>query len=144
MLRVLSRIQGETATAGPLHWYPGQFRKRFPNDELAPALARSALAATAIGIPDDAFEAGALLTSELVTNSVRHSASLWIEVAIVLTAEVLRIAVADSNGESSLRPRTADTRGGWGLTLLGELANRWGVDRHDGGKVIWTELDLSA
>src|SRR5262245_21871224 len=46
--RVLSRIQRVTLDATEATWHPGQFRKRFPNDPLAPALARSALAATAI------------------------------------------------------------------------------------------------
>jgi anti-sigma regulatory factor (Ser/Thr protein kinase) len=122
-------------------WHPGQFRKRFKNDLLAPALARSALAATVIGIPVRVFDAAALLTSELVTNSVKHSGSDWIEVAIILGIDGLRIEVSDRNSRT-IRPRTPDVDGGWGLTLVGELATRWGVERHSGGKTIWVEFDL--
>ena len=142
LLRVLSRIQIATANDAPSPWHPGQFRKRFPNDSLAPALARAALATTAIGIPGDAFENAALVTSELVTNSVKHSGSDWIEVAINLGGDVLRIEVSDQNRQSTIRPRTPDINGGWGLTLIGELATRWGVERHADSKSAWIELDL--
>jgi transcriptional regulator with XRE-family HTH domain len=143
LLQVLSRIQGATSSADTSPWYPGRFRKRFRNDNLAPPLARSALATTVIGIPAEAFENAALLISELVTNCVRHSGSDWVEVGIALANHVLRIEVTDQNRESSLRPRTADTHGGWGLTMIGELATRWGVDRHKTGKTVWIELDLT-
>jgi anti-sigma regulatory factor (Ser/Thr protein kinase) len=140
--RVLSRIQTGASSNTMSAWHPGQFRKRFPNDALAPALARAALATTAIGIPVDAFDAAALLTSELVTNSVKHSHSDWVEVAITLTTDVLRIEVSDQD-RHTIRPRTPDFDGGWGLTIVGELATRWGVERHSAGKTVWIEYDLS-
>ena len=139
--RILSRIQRAALNETRSAWHPGEFRKRFANDLLAPALARSALATTVIGIPGDAFESAALLTSELVTNSVKHSGSDWIEVAITLGIDVLRIEVSDQ-ATQSIRPRTPDLEGGWGLTLVGELATRWGVERHRAGKTVWVEFDL--
>ena len=139
--RVLSRIQRETLRDAPSPWHPGEFRKRFPNDVLAPALARAALATTAIGIPAEDFDAAALLTSELVTNSVRHSGSDWVDVAITLGFDSLRIEVSDQSNQV-IRPRTPDVDGGWGLALVGELAARWGVERHAVGKMIWVEFDL--
>ena len=60
MGRVLARIQGAVSDDTASTWHPGQFRKRFPNDSLAPALARAALAATTIGIPVEAFDTAAL------------------------------------------------------------------------------------
>jgi transcriptional regulator with XRE-family HTH domain/anti-sigma regulatory factor (Ser/Thr protein kinase) len=139
---VLARIQLTALSEATSTWHPGQFRKRFPNDPLAPALARSALATTAIGIPVDAIETAALLTSELVNNSVKHSGSDWVEVAITLGIDVLRVEVSDPNSRT-IRPRTPDVDGGWGLTLVGELATRWGVERHRAGKTIWIELSLT-
>jgi transcriptional regulator with XRE-family HTH domain/anti-sigma regulatory factor (Ser/Thr protein kinase) len=139
---VVSRIQRAALSDTPSAWHPGQFRKRFPNDSLAPALARSALATTIIGVPVDAFDTAALLTSELVTNSVKHSGSDWIEVAITLGIDVLRIEVSDQSSQT-IRPRTPDIDGGWGLTLVGELATRWGVERARPGKRIWIEFDLN-
>jgi transcriptional regulator with XRE-family HTH domain/anti-sigma regulatory factor (Ser/Thr protein kinase) len=140
--RVLSRVQQATASDAGALWQPGEFRKRFPSDPLAPALARAALATTAIGIPADAFEAGALLTSELVTNSVRHSGSDWIDVGITVGIDVLRVEVSDESSRT-IRPRTPDVDGGWGLTVIGELASRWGVERRPEGKTIWVEYDLT-
>jgi transcriptional regulator with XRE-family HTH domain/anti-sigma regulatory factor (Ser/Thr protein kinase) len=139
---VLSRIQNAAHSDRQSPWHPGQFRKRFPSTDLAPGLARSALATTAIGIPVDDFDNAALLISELVTNAVRHGGSDWVDVAITLGNDVLRIEVSDRD-TASIRPRTPDINGGWGLTLVGELATRWGVDRRRPGKMIWIELDLT-
>jgi transcriptional regulator with XRE-family HTH domain/anti-sigma regulatory factor (Ser/Thr protein kinase) len=138
---VLARIQDVTAAGDTAAWHPGQFQKRFPNSPLAPALARAALATTAVGIPLDDFDSAMLLTSELVTNSVRHSGSDTVDVAITVDAERLRIAVSDQSTQS-IRPRTGAGEGGWGLTLLAELATRWGVERRPRGKTIWIEFDL--
>jgi anti-sigma regulatory factor (Ser/Thr protein kinase) len=140
--RVLSRVQGAASSNTTSSWHPGRFRKRFPNDTLAPALARAALATTAIGIPSDAFDIAALLTSELVTNSVRHSHSAWIDVEITLASDVLRVEVSDQDRQT-LRPRTPDLNGGWGLTIVGQLATRWGVERQTDGKTVWIEYDLT-
>jgi serine/threonine-protein kinase RsbW len=139
---VLSRVQHTVMSDTTSVWHPGQFRKRFPSNPLAPALARSALATTAIGMPADAFDSAVLLTSELVTNSVKHSGSDWVEVAITLGIDRLRVEVSDPNRQT-IRPRTPDVEGGWGLTLVGELATRWGVERHRAGKTIWIEFDLT-
>lgn len=138
---VLARLQSAALSHTTSAWQPGQFRKRFPNDSLTPALARAALATTVIGIPFDACDIAALLTSELVTNGVTHSGSEWIEVAITLRTDLLRIEVSDQNSQA-IRPRTPDLDGGWGLTLVGELATRWGVERHRAGKTITVEFDL--
>ncbi|HEY3833309.1 MAG TPA: ATP-binding protein [Acidimicrobiia bacterium] len=139
---VLSRIQRATTSPAESVSHQGWLRKRFPNTDLAPALARAALATTAIGIPGDVFDDAVLLTSEMVTNSVRHSQSDWIDVAITLGPDVLRVEVADP-GSQSILPRTPDAKGGWGLTLIAALATRWGVNREGTGKSIWVEFDLA-
>ena len=140
---VLARVQHMALSNTTPTWHPGQFRKRLPKDPLTPGLARSALATTAVGIPVDLLDIAALLTSELVTNSVRHSDTEWIEVAITLARDDLRIEVSDMDSQT-IRPRTPDAEGGWGLTLVGQLATRWGVGRHSKGKTVWVELDLRA
>jgi anti-sigma regulatory factor (Ser/Thr protein kinase) len=76
-----------------------------------------------------------------VTNSVKHGDSEWVEVAITLDSEVLRIEVSDRD-KRSIRPRAPDLSGGWGLALVAELATRWGVERQREGKTIWIEFDL--
>jgi hypothetical protein len=138
--RVLTRIQDATMNDARSTWHPGRFAKRFPTSPFAPALCRAALTATAIGIPSDSFDDALLLTRELVTNSVRHSRSDWVEVGIAVTASRLRIEVSDEDSRP-IRPRTQDS--GWGLVLVGVLATRWGVERRRNGKSIWIELDLA-
>jgi transcriptional regulator with XRE-family HTH domain/anti-sigma regulatory factor (Ser/Thr protein kinase) len=138
--RVLMRLQGADALnfSG---WHAGQFRKRYPIDESAPSLARAALAATVVGIPAHLFDDAALLITELVTNCVKHSRSRWIEVEVILTSDQLRIEVSDEDTRP-IRPRTADIEGGWGLTMVAELASRWGVARRTDRKTVWVELYL--
>jgi serine/threonine-protein kinase RsbW len=141
---ILDRIQGSGADARE-GWHPGRFSKRFPTRDDAPALARRALAATAVGIPDDVLEHAEIVLSELVTNSVRHSGSDWVEVDITLDRNALRIEVIDS-GQQAIRPRAAGAEGaegGWGLMVVAELATKWGVERRPTGKIIWVEFDAA-
>ena len=57
---------------------------------------------------------------------------------------MLRVEVDDANTDVPVlrRPR-ADETSGYGMVLVGELARRWGVDRHPGGKTVWFEVDLA-
>ena len=140
---VLDRVQDVTASDDNA-WHPGEFRKRLPVTIAAPGIARAALAATAVGIPVDLYDDAALLISELVTNSVTHSGSRWIDLTISLQTATLRIEVADQSTQP-LRPRSPDgDGGGLGLTLVAEIAHRWGVERRADGKTVWVEFDLTA
>ena len=86
-----------------------------------------------------------LLISELVTNSVRHAgldASQPLQLSVVVEGEKVRIAVRDP-GPGFRPPKVPDDPahvGGWGLVLVDELSERWGVDRQDATTVVWCEL----
>ena len=86
-----------------------------------------------------------LLVSELVTNAVRH-AGLRADEEIQLRAGVasgtMRVEVHDpGRGFEPHEPRPDSSRAsGWGLFLVAELADRWGVEREDGTRV-WFEID---
>jgi anti-sigma regulatory factor (Ser/Thr protein kinase) len=85
-----------------------------------------------------------LLISELVTNSVRHAdlaAGAPLLVRADLTADVLRLEVADPGKEGAVAARPPDVRHGtgFGLHLIDTLAARWGVV-HAGGTQVWCEL----
>ena len=89
-----------------------------------------------------------LLTSELVSNSVRHagqSKAAPIHVRVSVTAATVRVAVVDSGPGFDPAPKAirADDDTGWGLFLLERLADRWGTD-HDGAMTVWFELDRSS
>jgi anti-sigma regulatory factor (Ser/Thr protein kinase) len=86
-----------------------------------------------------------LLVSELVTNSVRHArapASASIVLRVSVFADRVRVDVTDHGPGFEPRPRTPDqeSRSGWGLYLVDQLADRWGVKRGDGTGV-WFEID---
>jgi transcriptional regulator with XRE-family HTH domain/anti-sigma regulatory factor (Ser/Thr protein kinase) len=142
---VLARIEEVSAGQRSSGWSRGSLRKELPRDDAAPALARAAVAVTAAGVPAPQLEDAQLLTSELVTNGVLHPPEgtnvLVLEVSVDL--EVLRVVVADG-GSARIRPRTPDSDGGWGLTIVMETASRWGVGSQNGLNVTWFELDLPA
>ena len=89
-----------------------------------------------------------LLASELVTNSVRHSGiepGSRVEVQVTVSDRVVRMTVADTGKGFLPRPRQAamDVPGGWGLVLVDQLADRWGVLNQAGSRV-WLEIDRRA
>jgi transcriptional regulator with XRE-family HTH domain/anti-sigma regulatory factor (Ser/Thr protein kinase) len=136
---VLSRVERATAVSGGT-WAPAELRKTLVATDQAPALARSALLVTVAGIPAEIAADAEVLVSELVTNSVVHADSdtltLWVRLGTHLHVEV-----AD-DGTGRIRPRALDGSGGWGLEIVGALADRWGAGRVEGRNVAWFELDL--
>ncbi|HEX2087687.1 MAG TPA: ATP-binding protein [Solirubrobacteraceae bacterium] len=82
-----------------------------------------------------------LLVSELVTNAVRHAHGDRFEVRLEVRPEMLRLEVRDEGDgfEPRIEP-SLEGCGGYGLFLVDRLADRWGVERDEGG-VIWLELD---
>lgn len=91
---------------------------------------------------DDAEELALLLTSEVVSNAVRHAATeLVVRLCFDDDAMLLRIEVADGDARLPVVQRPpADATGGRGLLLVEALSRRWGADATDGGKVVWFEL----
>src|SRR5262245_7855377 len=111
---------------------------QFPSTDTASRSARAFLrAALETWALDGLGEVSELLTSELVSNVVRHVGS-----TIVLRAihddEMIRVEVDDTSDALPVieQPRPLDL-GGRGMVLVDALANRWGADRHPGGKTVW-------
>jgi anti-sigma regulatory factor (Ser/Thr protein kinase) len=89
-----------------------------------------------------------LLVSEVVTNAVRHAGLAHGDPILLLIAAddgVLRIEVHDRG--AGFRPRLEEPEpdpedgSGWGLFLVDELADRWGVEGAAPGTRIWFEID---
>ncbi|MFJ1901223.1 MULTISPECIES: ATP-binding protein [unclassified Streptomyces] len=101
------------------------------------------------GLAADVVVADALLvTSELVTNAVRHGGGLT-GFSAELTDEGLRLAVADASREL---PVTGDTDadssgvgriGGYGWVLVRRLTKQVSVSVHPGGKSIVALISLT-
>lgn len=92
---------------------------------------------------DDPEEVALLLTSEVVSNAVRHAATeLAVRLHLDEETATLRIEVADADATMpQVRDQSPDATGGRGLVLVEALAERWGADRTATGKVVWFELD---
>jgi len=83
-----------------------------------------------------------LIVSELVANAVCHAKGDSIRVAVSRVGDLrVRIAVRD---ESPCLPHLGSPASGddqgRGLPIVGELSDRWGVDRLSHGKCVWAEL----
>jgi len=85
-----------------------------------------------------------LMTSELVTNSVRHgslSEGARIDLGVLVTPTTVRVEVTDPGrgfGADAIGP-TGDGQSGWGLFFVDRLADRWGVDCGEHTRV-WFEI----
>jgi anti-sigma regulatory factor (Ser/Thr protein kinase) len=87
--------------------------------------------------------------SELVTNSVQH-AERHVDDSIALDIRVLpaslSVEVTDSGPgfEPKISTPTMYQHSGWGLYLLDQLADRWGVNPSEDEVCVWFELDIPA
>jgi len=87
------------------------------------------------------LEALKLLVSEVVTNAVRHGSSTEpVQLNAHWNSEV-RVEVCDHGDGFTPHPRMGalDDPGGFGLFLVGRLADRWGVETDD-GTTVWFVL----
>jgi anti-sigma regulatory factor (Ser/Thr protein kinase) len=90
----------------------------------------------------DAFlDATRLLVSELVTNAVLHARTEF-ELILRATRTGVRVEVHDGSVAAPVvRHYEDEAMTGRGLSLVDDLAARWGVDKREGGKSVWFELD---
>jgi anti-sigma regulatory factor (Ser/Thr protein kinase) len=122
--------------------------RHLPVTPEAAAEARHALDDISSSIPGPRLRDVRLLVSELVTNAVRH-ANLGDGDGILLVIDVaddaLRVEVHDPGGGFVPTAPAPDPArpSGWGLYLVAELADRWGVDS-DERTLVWFELDAAA
>jgi anti-sigma regulatory factor (Ser/Thr protein kinase) len=90
----------------------------------------------------------ALIVSELVTNSVRHtdvSPGKRLQVELTTIADGLRIAVTDAGTQRlpRLLPFDPASPGGFGLWMVQDLTRDWGVERDSAGTTcVWCDLVL--
>ena len=125
--------------------------ERFALDAHAPAAARAGVRGRLRDcISASVLETAELLVSELVTNSVRHSAvapgdGVVVVVRVLLEKTVCRLEVEDPGRAGVVAPRPPDLQsgGGMGLNLVQSLSERWGVERvAKGGTRVWAQLAL--
>jgi anti-sigma regulatory factor (Ser/Thr protein kinase) len=121
---------------------------RVPGGPKAPGLMRARLDGELAGeLRQDRLAEVMLLTTEVVSNSVRHGrvgTDGWVSSAVHVGGDHVRIEVRDSGiprGIPHQRTPNYEDGGGFGLFLLDQVADRWGVEQ-DSGLCVWFELTL--
>ena len=108
-----------------------------------------AFVAGVLGESHPVADVALLLTSELVTNSVRHSGSAVpggdVTVAVTVGGGGVRMEVTDRSGEgapvlASAASADGDAEGSRGMRPVDTLAMRWGYWRGGGFATTWFEI----
>jgi anti-sigma regulatory factor (Ser/Thr protein kinase) len=118
-------------------------------DAKAPAAARAIVGARLRDkLPAATFDRAQLLTSELVSNAVLHSdvaADAILVFRLEVAQSVVRLEVEDPGHRGAVAPRPPDHErgGGFGLNLVQQLSERWGLERvATGGTRVWAHVAL--
>src|SRR5215210_1325734 len=93
------------------------------------------------GVRDDVL----LLVSELVSNAVLHAGAgpeRPLEVQVLRGPRWLVVTVADEGPGFNWHPspEAGNESGGWGLFLVDQIADRWGVECTASGARVWFEI----
>jgi anti-sigma regulatory factor (Ser/Thr protein kinase) len=136
----------------PLESRPVLGSVTIPGKPSAVASARAFVArvlTTAEELPRVDSDAATLLTSELVTNAIRHTASGvpggTVTVIVIGIPDGLLVEVLD-DGSASTPVVKGDpfTPDGHGLFLVQQLAAQWGYLRDAAGTTVWFHLSAAA
>ena len=121
-----------------------QAELRLPPELTTPAFARAAVAAMSSGLPEEVVSDVELLTTELVTNALKHATASQSEQIIVrlVLQDRVRVEVIDPGPPFDPRPVRPDpgSTTGWGLFLVDTVATSWGVEPEGRGKKVWFEV----
>jgi anti-sigma regulatory factor (Ser/Thr protein kinase) len=116
-----------------------------PGGLQAPQHARRAIEEHFAAVVDAAMLASVeLLTTELVSNAVRHGGADEQHVVVMhlaLAPDTLRVEVCDPGAGFEPGPPQPYGEGGYGLFLVSEVSTRWGVSRDD-SNCTWFEIEL--
>lgn len=90
--------------------------------------------------PENRLYDASLCLSELVTNAVQHpGAGGDLELTVAVDDSRLRVEVADRGSGFNPGPPTEGDERGWGLFIVDNLSDSWGVEPGE-GTVVWFEI----
>src|SRR4051794_10397978 len=112
----------------------------------AVSLARTAIRVRLEGdLPEERLGDVVLMTSELVTNAIRHGGAAGpddrIRIRAMRRGRRARIEVCDDGPGVAEPPAAPPTEGGMGLELVDRLADAWGMDRRGPTTLVWFEVE---
>jgi anti-sigma regulatory factor (Ser/Thr protein kinase) len=91
--------------------------------------------------PVELVDRAVLVTSELVTNVIRHTSDGGV-LEVVVGPDHLRLEVSDFSHRQPVEvhhsPRAT---GGMGLPIVSSLSSSWGVQESRAGKTVWATFD---
>jgi anti-sigma regulatory factor (Ser/Thr protein kinase) len=121
------------------------FEFRLPAEPTAAAVARAILEAVGSDLPEPIVVDAKLLTTEVVTNAIRHARGTQAVIVRVRRNNYVRVEVVDQGPMFDPQPQTNRTRAGSGrgLMVVDAVANAWGVEPDEAGKKVWFELAAS-
>lgn len=94
----------------------------------------------AVPLTGESLDDLALLSSEVITNAIRHT-NAPCTVTVRWTGRRLLVEVTDTDpARPAPRDRHTSAEGGRGLLLVNELSADWGSSLVPGGKVVWFEI----
>ena len=111
----------------------------YPARATSPEAARRDLRAYLVRIGEhELVPVATLALSEVVTNAIRHGRG-DVDVRAEWDGEALQVLVADG-GDGDPHIREPDHTGGYGLRIVADVTQDWGVVRNgdsDDGKITW-------
>jgi anti-sigma regulatory factor (Ser/Thr protein kinase) len=118
-----------------------------PSCRLAPEISNAEVARRFVedelrreAVSEDTLFLAQLLTTELVTNAVRHAESP-VEITVIRREDRIRIEARDDSTAVPALPADDPPIRYRGLLLVEDLAEEWGVEVEDRkGKIVWFEV----
>jgi len=132
-------VADRAAAVSEIERRPRRVRRRsdLPDSVIGPSFARALVRAACldweIGAIDDRCAA---VVSELVTNATQHGGGRLV-LLLTLDERGLTIGVQDGSAVEPVAPSLAVERGGFGMRVVEELSESWGVLHHQDGKTVW-------
>jgi anti-sigma regulatory factor (Ser/Thr protein kinase) len=93
------------------------------------------------GLDEDVSHTVTLLTTELISNAIRHANMDPRSDRIVFFGRMQPDLVHIEVGDSGPGFEPGESEGGLGMRLLDKLASRWGCERSGQGFRVWFEVD---
>lgn len=118
-----------------------------PHEGHGVSLARHALGSelASLGVSDDVRQDAMLVTSELVSNAVKHAAPLpggVVRMTWSIDEDYLRIEITDGGSVTRPNPEVATVfaLGGRGLDIVRTISREWGVTQDGEAVSVWAEV----